>query len=58
MHEKKKPKKPKREKAKPSLAQPLAKSLVSMAVRNLVDMLAVVSVSGTVLLSLLAAHRF
>jgi hypothetical protein len=58
MREKKPRPKQKRKKAKPDLSQPFAAALSSMAVKNLVNMLAVMSVSGAVLLTLLAANRF
>jgi hypothetical protein len=58
MREKTTPRKPKRKNAKSNLLQRNTASMVSMATQNLVNMVAVMSVSGAVLLTLLAARHF
>ena len=52
------PRKTKRKKSKPSPALDSAASTMSMATQNLINMVVVVSVSGAVLLALLAARHF
>ena len=52
------PKKSKRKKAKANRTLAYVSSTLSMATRNLVNMVAITAVSGAVLLALLAARRF
>ena len=52
------PRKTKRKKSKPSPALDSAASTMSMATQNLINMVVVASVSGAVLLGLLAAMHF
>jgi hypothetical protein len=49
---------PKRKKSNPASPPSCATATVSVAVRNLINMVAVSTVSGTVLLGLLAAKHF
>jgi hypothetical protein len=55
---KKKPKKTSGRKSKPGRTAIQAASTTSMAMQNLINMVAVVAVSGAVLLGLLAARHF
>jgi hypothetical protein len=52
------PPRPKRKRSKPSPRSADATSTLSMAAQNLINMVAVSAVSGTVLLGLLAAKHF
>jgi hypothetical protein len=52
------PQKAKRKKSNTSLPSASASSAMSIAMRNLINMVAVFTVSGTVLLGLLAARQF
>ena len=52
------PKKPKRKKSRTSPPPAYATSMVAMAMKNLLNMAAVFTVSGTVLLGLLAVKHF
>jgi hypothetical protein len=52
------PQRPKRKKSKTSPPPASAASTLSVATQNLINMVAVFAVSGTVLLGLLAAKRF
>jgi hypothetical protein len=52
------PQKPKRKKVKMNLTPAYLSSTLSMATRNLINMVAVTAVSGAVLLGLLAARHF
>jgi hypothetical protein len=52
------PQRSKRKKAKTSRPPAYAASMVSVAMRNLINMVAVVTTSGAVLLTLLAAKYF
>jgi hypothetical protein len=58
MREKTSPQKQKRKKAKSSAPQSYAASMVSMATQNLINMVAVCTTSGVVLLTLLAVRHF
>jgi hypothetical protein len=50
--------KPKRKKVRANLRPPYMSSRLSMAARNLINMVAVTAVSGATLLSLFAARHF
>jgi hypothetical protein len=50
--------KPKRKKAKTNLTPAYVSSTLSMAIHNLINMVAVTVVSGAVLITLLAARHF
>ena len=52
------PQKAKRKKSKTSLPPTYAASTISMATQNLINMVVIFAVSGTVLLGLLAAKHF
>jgi ABC-type uncharacterized transport system involved in gliding motility auxiliary subunit len=58
MPAKKTPQKARRRKSKTRPASAHAASMVSMAVQNLINMVVVTAISGTVLLGLLAARHF
>ena len=49
---------PKHSKATANVAAPYPASVISMAARNLINVVAVSAVSGTVLLGLMIAKRF